>query len=188
MSKLVVAFRPSVRATQKEKSMAITKRGKYWHFEFMIDGQKYRGSTKETVKSRAHTVEALKIADVRNNGGNVNLRRAPVLRDFAMLFLDFVDAQTVSRHLDPDTKLYYHGGWKMLEGTKLAGMRIDQIGTRDAAVLSFPHSASHDNRAVRTLSRMLRVAAEWKLMRGAPRIKLLEEQGRKTLIESSTEA
>jgi hypothetical protein len=55
--------------------MAITKRGKYFHYEFIIDGQRYRGSTKETVKSRAHTVEALKIADVRNNGANLNLRR-----------------------------------------------------------------------------------------------------------------
>jgi integrase len=31
-------------------------------------------------------------------------------------------------------------------------------------------------------------AAEWKLLRAAPRIKLLEEQGRTALIESSTEA
>ena len=45
--------------------MAIKKRGKYWHYEFMIDGQKYRGSTKETVKSRANTVEALSSALAR---------------------------------------------------------------------------------------------------------------------------
>jgi integrase len=125
---------------------------------------------------------------VRNNGGNINLRRAPVLRDFALRFLDFVDAQTASGHLDPDTKLYYHGGWKMLEGTKLAGMRIDQIGTSDAAILQFPRSPSNANRAFRTLSRMLRLATEWRVMRAAPRIKLLEEHGRKSLIESSTEA
>lgn len=112
---------------------------------------------------------------------------APVLRDFATRFLAFVDAQAKSGHLDHDTKLYYHGGWKMLEGIKLAGMRIDQIGTSDAAVLSFPHSASNANRAFRTLSRMLRIAAEWKLMRAAPRIKLLEEHGRTALVESFTE-
>ena len=84
--------------------MAITKRGKFWHYEFMVDGQKYRGTTKETVKSRATTFEALGIADVRNNGRNVNLRRAPVLRDFSKRFLEFVDAQAVAGQLDLDTK------------------------------------------------------------------------------------
>lgn len=168
--------------------MAINKRGKYWHYEFMIDGQKYRGTTKETVKSRANTVEALMIADIRNNGGNVSLRRAPVLQEFSKRFLEYVDAQEVSGQLDLDTKRYYHGGWKMLRETRLAGMRIDRIGTSDAAILTFPHSASNANRAFRTLSRMLRLAVEWKVLRASPRIKLLEEHGRTALIESSTEA
>jgi integrase len=188
MSKRADAFHPSVRATQEEKSMAITKRGKYWHYEFMIDGQKYRGTTKETVKSRANTFESLLIAEIRTTGSSVNLRRAPVLRDFATRFLQFVDAQTVSGQLDLDTKRYYHGGWKLLEGTRLAGMRIDQIGTSDAAVLTFPHSASNANRAFRTLRRMLNMAVEWKLLRAAPKIKELEELGRTALVESSTEA
>jgi integrase len=168
--------------------MAIKKRGKYWHYEFMIDGRKYRGTTKETVKSRANTVEALLIADVHNNGGHVSLRRAPMLRDFSERFLEFVDAQEVSGQLDLDTKRYYHGGWKLLEETKLAGMRIDHIGTSDAAILTFPRGPSNANRAFRTLSRMLHLAVEWKVLRAAPRIKLLEEQGRTSLIESRTEA
>src|SRR5438270_5345159 len=109
--------------------MAIIKRGKYWHYEFMLDGQRYRGTTKETVQSRARTVESLRIAEARNKGANVNLRRAPVLRDFSKRFLKYVDAQEVSRQLDLDTKRYYYGGWKLLEGTRLAGMRIDRIGT-----------------------------------------------------------
>ena len=33
--------------------MAIRKRGKFFHYQFEIDGQSYRGTTKETVKSRA---------------------------------------------------------------------------------------------------------------------------------------
>jgi hypothetical protein len=150
MSKRADAFHPSVRATQTEKSMAITKRSKYWHYEFMIDGLKYRGTTKEMVKFRANTFESLLIAEIRTTGSNVNLRRAPVLRDFATRFLKFVDAQTFSGQLDLDTKRCYHGGWKLLEGTRLAGMRIDQIGASDAAVLTFPHSASNANWAFRT--------------------------------------
>jgi integrase len=167
--------------------MAVSKRGKYFHYQFMIDGQSYRGTTKETVKSRAQQFEALLIAEIRTTGGNVNLRRAPVLRDYAKRFLDYVDAQTVAGQLDPDTKKYYHYGWKQLEGTRLAGMRIDQIGTSDAAVLSFPNGASYANQAFRTLRRMLRMAVEWKLLRAAPRIKTLEEHGRTALIEAGTE-
>src|ERR1035441_10292838 len=118
----------------------------------------------------------------------VSLRRPPVLRDFSERFLEYVDAQEVSGQLDLDTKRYYPGGWKLLEGTKLAGMRIDHIGTSDAAFLTFPHSPSNGNRAFRTLSRMLRLAVEWNALRASPRIKLLEEHGRTALIESSTEA
>jgi integrase len=140
------------------------------------------------VKSRANTVEALLIAEIRNTGRNVNLRRSPVLRDFATRFLKFVDAQTVAGQLDLDTKRYYHGGWKLLEGTRLANMRIDHIGTSDAAVLTFPHSPSNANRAFRTLHRMLRIAVDWNVLRAAPRIRLLEEHGRTALVESSTEA
>jgi hypothetical protein len=167
--------------------MAVTKRGKFYHYEFMIDGRKYRGTTKEAVKSRAQTFEALMIADVRNHGGNVNLRKAPVLREFSKRFLDFVEAQRVSGQLDLDTKRYYFSGWKLLERTGIASMRIDQIGTSDAAVLSFPGGPSNANQAFRTLSRMLHVAVDWRVLRAAPRIKLLKEIGRTALIGSANE-
>lgn len=169
--------------------MAVKKRGKYFHYQFMIDGRPYRGTTKETVKSRAQQFEALLIAEIRTTGGNVNLRRAPVLREFAKRFLAFVDAQTLSGQLDPDTKRYYTYGWKRLEGTELAGMRIDQIGTSDASVISFSHGgASYANQAFRTLRRILHFAVDKKVLRAAPKIKTLEELGRSSLVESSTEA
>jgi integrase len=168
--------------------MAIKQRGKYWHYEFMIHGTTYRGTTKETVKSRAKTFESMLIAEIRSTGGNVNLRRAPVLRDFAPRFLKFVDAQTEANQLDPDTQKYYHYGWKQLETTKLAGMRIDQISTSDATVISFSGSASYANQAFRTLRRMFNLAVEWKVLRAAPKVKTLEEHGRTALVESATEA
>jgi hypothetical protein len=40
--------------------------------------------------------------------------------------------------MDADTKRHYHNGWKLLEATDIAGIRIDQISSADAAVLSFP--------------------------------------------------
>lgn len=41
---------------------------------------------------------------------------------------------------------------------------MDQISTSHAAVLTFPCSASNANRAFRTLSRMLRIAKECKII------------------------
>jgi integrase len=168
--------------------MAVKRRGKYFHYEFMVDGQKHRGTTKETVRSRAQHFEAMLMAEIRTTGGNVNLRRAPILRDYSKRFLIFVDAQTESGHLDPDTQRYYQFGWKQLERTPLAGMRIDQIGTSDASVIKLTGSPSYANQAFRTLRRMLNLAVEWKVLRAAPKIKTLEEHGRTALIESGTEA
>lgn len=113
----------------------------------MIDGTKHRGSTKESVRSRAATVEALKIAEVCNRGVEPKLRKSPLLRDFATRFLDSIDAKCVAGHLDLDTKRYYHSGWKLLEKTVLSGMRINRITTDEAAGLSFPKSASSGNQA-----------------------------------------
>ena len=154
----------------------------------MIDGTRYYGPTNETVKSRAITVEALKIAEVRNTGGNPNLRKSPLLREFATRFLESVDGKMAAGHLDLDTKRYYHSRWKLLARTPLANMRIDRIGTDDAAVLSFPGSASSGNQAFRTLSRMLHVAVDWSELRAAPRIKLLRELSRTATITPGVEA
>ena len=150
--------------------MALKKRGKYWHYEFMIDGRKFRGSTKEKGKTRAIAVEASLMTSVRTTVGGVNFKKAPVLRDFSTRFLKFVDAETEAGHLDPDTKKYYHYGWKLLDETALAYMRIDRIGTSDASVISFPHGPSYANQAFRTLRRMLHMAVAWNLLRAAPRI------------------
>jgi hypothetical protein len=67
-------------------------------------------------------------------------------------------------------------------------MRVDQIGTSEAEALTFPHSVSNANRALRTLSRILRFAVDKKALRVAPRIKLRNEHGRTALLESSTDA
>jgi hypothetical protein len=84
--------------------MALKKRGKFWHYEFMIDGRKYRGTTKEKGKVRAAAVEASLMTSVRTTVGGVNFKKAPVLRDFSTRFLKFVDAETEAGQLDPDTK------------------------------------------------------------------------------------
>ena len=38
--------------------MALYKRGEVWHYDFALDGRRYRGSTKETILSKARMAEA----------------------------------------------------------------------------------------------------------------------------------
>jgi integrase len=168
--------------------LALEKRGKVWHYAFMIDGHRYRGSTKEATKSKAQGFEALRIAEVRNSGGNIQLRRAPVLSDFSPRFLKYIEARTAAGQLDEDTEKCYRNGWRLLEPTRVSGMRIDQITTSDAAVLTFPGSPSNGNQALRTLRRMLSYACEVGVLRAAPKIELLEEHGREALIDPWVES
>jgi integrase len=67
-------------------------------------------------------------------------------------------------------------------------MAISRVTTDDAAALRFGHSPSNANMALRTLRRMLGKAAEWGIISAAPRIKLLKEEGRSSLIDSECEA
>jgi hypothetical protein len=168
-------------------ALSLKKRGKYWNYEFMLHGQRYWGSTKETVKSRANTFLSLLIANLRDRGANPQLKRPPTLQEFAVRFLEFINAETAADQLDPDTKRYYTYGWKLLQATSLASMPIDQISRSDAAVIKFDGSPSYTNQAFRTLRRMLNLAVEWRIMRAAPKIKTVEEHGRTALIESAQE-
>lgn len=66
-------------------------------------------------------------------------------------------------------------------------MRVDQIGTSEAAVLVFPSGPSNANQALRTLRRMLSYAADVGVLRGVPRIKL-RKYGREGIITPEWEA
>jgi integrase len=110
-------------------------------------------------------------------------RRSLTLAEFSQRFLQWV----TETQLETKSKLYYQGGWKMLEVTAIAGMRLSHIATDDAGALRFDHSPANSKRALRTLRRMLGKAAEWGLIIAAPRVKLLKEEGRSALIDKETE-
>jgi len=156
----------------------LRKRGRYWHYQFEIDGVPYWGSTKETVKSRAEMFEVLKKAEVKQQGGNVALRKAPLLREFSKQFLEYNLKRKLAGSLDADTERCYRNGWRLLKTTDVAHMRMDQIGAPEADVLAFPGGPSNANQALRTLRRMLSYGMEVGILRGVPRIKMREEHGR----------
>ncbi len=164
--------------------MSLYRRDRMWHYDFWYRGNRYRGSTGQTNQTRAKRVEALLMHQAREKLSPIRTSRVPSLSEFAPRFLKWVEASMLERA----TKQYYQYGWRMLQETDVARMRLDQISTDTAEVLRFPGSGANGNAALRTLRRMLRKATEWNILNSCPRIKLLKERGRDMLIDPTTEA
>lgn len=161
--------------------MAVFKRGEFFHFQFMIDGVRYRGSTKQKTLGKARQWEMVRMTDIRD--GKTSFQKKPLLSEFSGPFLDHISKRVEANDLDSDTQKTYRAGWRLLSSTDVAGMRLDQIGTADAAELRFPGSASNANTALRTLSRMLSHACEKGILKASPKIHLRKEHGRETIID-----
>jgi len=97
------------------------KGSKYWLADFVLDGKRYRQSTRATTRTKATEVaaELIRKAKEKNmteqeQAANVEL---PVLTEFADgMFLPYVDGS----QLDPDTKRYYQNGWRLLKDRPIA--------------------------------------------------------------------
>ena len=66
-------------------------------------------------------------------------------------------------------------------------MRLDQITSDVVETLKFSGSSSNVNCALRTVRRMLHKAEEWKLIRQAPKVKLMKEYGRSLRLDDEAE-
>lgn len=163
--------------------MSLYKRGEIWHYDFAIAGQRFRGSTKEYLLSRARKIEALLMAEAKEKGSSLIPRRGPILSQFASRFLQWLETS----QLEPQSTRYYRNGLRMIQETRLAGMRLDQITTDEVEAVRFSGSPANANNALRTVRRMLGKATEWGLIRTAPRIKLRKEFGRSAIIDPETE-
>jgi integrase len=170
----------------------------FYQYAFMIEGHRYRGSTKSKKIMEAKALEAEMIATAKARGSSAfRLGKAPILRNFAARFLKWV----VDSKLEPNSKCYYQYGWKLKAATDLAAMRLSSITKDDAETTRFNRqiekhgkvrnaecSAQYTNQALRTLKRMLSKAEEWNLIREIPKIKLEKAYGRDSLINPATES
>jgi integrase len=159
------------------------RKSKFIWYDFTVRGQRYRGSTEETNQNRASKIAGLKLAAALDGTDPLD-RKTPTLQEFSTRFLQWI----AEARLAEKTKSYYRDGWKLLSGKKhLRGMRLDRITNDDAERQSFPGSAANTNCAVRTLSRMLHKAEEYKLIRQAPRLKRVMEHERETRLDEESE-
>jgi integrase len=187
------------------------KDSRYWWYSFYFEGERYRQSTKQTKKTAAAVVEANLLAHLQS-GSATNLRsmKPPILNDFSVRFLDWVNN---SQRLTPNSKRYYRYGLRLLQLSKLASMRLDQISqdVAESIVFSRPvldrtrkneegrYEVSTDtsnmiicaghytNQALRTLKRVQSKAIEWKVLREMPKITLADAPGRDRMIDDQAE-
>jgi integrase len=156
----------------------------YFHYDFTVAGRRFRGSTRQTIESRARKIESKLIAKAEQNGPSVILRRAPLLSAFGQRFLNWVND---GRGLADNTRRYYRLGWQRLHKTPLMGMTLDRINAEEVDQLQLSGSPSYVNQALRTLRRVLGKAVEWKVLMAAPKIRLAEEPERRQALDPDSE-
>ena len=152
-------------------------------YDFTVRGERFRASTQETKLARAGKVAALRLADVLR-GQDLLDRKPPTLREYAKVFLDWVDRG----RLEPDTRRYYQNGWRLLEAhTKFVSERMDKVSGEQIESLSFPGSPSNGNNALRTLRRMLHRARKKNVIASVPEFALFKEWGRSLRLNDAAE-
>lgn len=157
---------------------------KFWTVDFVVNGHRYRKSTKQTTKARAGEVAAEFIRQAQRNEAPTRKGRMMELRQFAEeRFLPFVEASTLA----DKSKDYYKNGWRMLKSLPVAKLRLDSITTSVADTLELKGTGANQNCALRTLRRMLSLAQETGILQAAPRVKLRKENQRTAVWDAKSE-
>jgi integrase len=90
--------------------------------------------------------------------------------------------------LEADSRRYHKNGWQLLEQTKIAALRMDQISKDEVEKLKFPGSASNGNNALRGLRRMYSKAKEHKMIFEVPDFALFKEHSRSLRLDDEAES
>ena len=158
------------------------KKSQFYWYDFTVRGERFRGSTEETNAARASKIAGLKLAAALEGSDPLD-KKVPALQEFSKRFLTWVDESS----LEEKSKTYYRDGWRLLSQTKMTKMQLDRIINDVVEKQKFSGSASNFNCAVRTLSRMLHKAEEWKLIRKAPKLKRAKEYEREQRLDDESE-
>ncbi len=157
---------------------------KHWLADFTVNGQRFRKSTGAITKAKAMEVAAELLRQAQTGAALARKGPIPVLSRFVEVrFLPFVETSTLAEQ----SKRYYAAGWRILQSTPVASMRLDSITTSVADVLKLHGSGSNQNMALRTLRRILSLAHEYGILSTAPRIKLRKENQRTAVWNAEAE-
>jgi integrase len=165
--------------------MSLYLRGKTWWSRIEVKGIPHQFSTKETNKTKARWAESRKRDELIAGIG-----LAPTLRDFKDRFLKYLPARVSN-----DTRIFYEQHLKaLLDFPALAACRLDRINA--SVVEDFVQwrkrqkgtsgtlAVATVNHNLRTLRRILHVAADWEVITRAPKIKLLTGENQREYVIS----
>ncbi len=186
--------------------MSIFRRGKIWHYDFLITGNRYRGSTGLTQKTLAkESVARMKQKILEQGAGILRRKPVPLLKDFIPDFLQEI-ANLHGGNERHKTVVYHRTNFRRLsEFADLANTTLDQIDERLIAEYTQwrlkdgrvdqtlckadikddirprgkdpkPISPSTVNRELQSLRRALRLALRWKILSAVPQFELLKEE------------
>jgi integrase len=156
--------------------MAIYRRGKFYWFDLIFNGERIQKSTHQADRRVARQMEAAcRTALAKGDFGIFERKPVPTLRSFAPRFTDAIAVRCAAK---PYTVSFYESKLaRLLEFESLATTAVDRI---DEALIemyvqerSAKVSPASVNRELATLRRLLRLAHEWKVISRVPRIRLL---------------
>lgn len=167
----------------------LIKRGKTWHSRIMHEGRMHWKSLRTGNHDTAVKRESIIRSELlRGEFGILDTAKTPTLMQFETRLLEHWKANTM-----PRTCGFYRQNLKVLTGFGFMGLtRLHRI---DAALIEkfIQHRLKDDvtpvtiNHSLRTLRRILHIAAEWRLIGKVPKIKMLPgEHERDYVLEDAT--
>lgn len=173
--------------------MSVFLRGETYIYDFILDGVRYRGTTKFRKghkKDASAYVDALRTNIRKSDVGIVKPKPAPSFREFEKLFTKSVETKCAEKKATVD--FYKAKTKRLLEFSPLADARLNRID--EAMIDSFIQhrraavSVGSVNLELATLRKALRLAHEWRLIDRVPRIRLLPgERERKFVLSHENE-
>lgn len=170
--------------------MALTKRGRYWHYDFIYKGRRYQGSTDQTNINKAKLVESKIRSDVALESFGIGPPKiAPPFKEFMEgKFHDFVHRHAKAKRT---AKFYDEKSARLVEGP-LKDLRLSDIDV--TAIEKYCDtrrgvSIATLNGELRTLNKALHIAKELKLITEIPKVRQLPgENEREFTVSAELEA
>jgi integrase len=173
--------------------MAVYKRpdSRCHQYDLVVNGRRYRGTTKKQTLGAAKTFEANLRISLETTGFAPKVpKRQLTLLQYMPTFEKWFQA---SNQLKPNSKSYYRDGLVVLRRSQLAHILIASITEDDVDVAVFTDlegkrsSAHQSNQALSTLRVMLNKAKKWGDIPSAPRVRLLQAEGRSAIVTHDIE-
>jgi integrase len=169
--------------------MSIYKRGSIYWYKFTFNGEAIRESTRQKNQNTARDMEATHRARLAK--GEVGIRekkRVPTLSEF--MEKSFIPYVNVKHAAKLGTVEYYTDGRKMLCGTELGSLRLDEVNDQHAqrfAAQKSKLSASRINCGLRTLRRALNLAYQWGTLERPAKVTLAKGERQRDRVLSDAE-